>query len=198
MRARLPARRTLPSSKVATFSRRPMAATVSPVPRNWKDELRAATRRPRILASMSSSSSARPSEKYSCSSSRLRFTKGNTAMEAIAAGGAAASESAPAASLSVLPLRSAISASRRAAALGQRSAGAFARQRCSRRTSGAGSASPPRPAKGSSRRMALASSGRLAPVKGRRPVASSKRSTPTAKRSLAGAAGSPRSCSGAM
>ena len=82
MRIRLPALRTLPSSTVATFSARPTSATVAPLPLNVKADERAATRNPRIFASTLSSSSARPSEKYSSSSSWLRFTKGSTAIDA--------------------------------------------------------------------------------------------------------------------
>ena len=54
---------------------------VASLPLKGNDEVRAATRSPRIFASTFSSSSARPSEKYSSSSSRLRFTNGSTAIE---------------------------------------------------------------------------------------------------------------------
>src|SRR5215472_3747436 len=74
------ARRTLPSSIAATLSWWP---TVTMFGRSLKenDEARAATCRPLIWVSEWSSSSVRPSEKYSCSLSPLRFTNGNTAMK---------------------------------------------------------------------------------------------------------------------
>ena len=81
MRIRLPALRTLPSSTVATFSARPTSATVAPLPLNENADERAATRRPRILASTFSSSSDKPSAKYSFSSSRLMLTNGSTAID---------------------------------------------------------------------------------------------------------------------
>src|SRR5439155_1390476 len=80
-RTRLPALRTLPSRTVATFS---FCATVGMstfVPLKLNAEVREATRRPRIFESTLSNSSARPSAKYSFSSSRLMFTKGSTAID---------------------------------------------------------------------------------------------------------------------
>jgi len=56
---------------------------------NWNDDVRATTRRPLILASTLSISSASPSEKYSSSASALRFTNGSTAIEATFSGAAA-------------------------------------------------------------------------------------------------------------
>ena len=87
MRIRLPALRTLPSSTVATLSARPTAAIVVRLPLNENAEVRAATRNPRIFASTLSSSSARPSEKYSSSSSRPRFTNGSTATDGASGAG---------------------------------------------------------------------------------------------------------------
>ena len=56
---------------------------MSPVfPLNWKDDVRAATRSSGIRARAFSSSSARPSAKYSWSFSALMSTKGRTAIEA--------------------------------------------------------------------------------------------------------------------
>ena len=81
IRTRLPAFRTLPSRSVATFSFSPITARSSFLPLNWNEDARAATRSPRIFVSTLSSSSARPSAKYSSSSPRLRFTKGSTAIE---------------------------------------------------------------------------------------------------------------------
>ena len=81
MRIRLPDLRTLPSSTVATLSARPTSATVAPLPLNENADERAATRSPPILARTFSSSSARPSAKYSFSSSRLMLTNGSTAID---------------------------------------------------------------------------------------------------------------------
>ena len=83
IRTRLPCLRTLPSRMVPTFSFSPTVRRSSVFPLNWKEEVRAATRSPGILARSLSSSSARPSEKYSCSLSELMFTKGSTAIEAV-------------------------------------------------------------------------------------------------------------------
>jgi hypothetical protein len=76
--------RTLPSSNVATSSLRPIVRTSSFDPLNWNDDVRAVTRRPLIFDSTPSSSSARPSEKYSSSALALRLANGSTAIEATA------------------------------------------------------------------------------------------------------------------
>jgi len=60
----------------------PITAMSSFLPLNWNGDVRAATRRPRIFTSTFNSSSARPSEKYSSSSSLLRLTNGSTAIDA--------------------------------------------------------------------------------------------------------------------
>src|SRR5882762_8785407 len=74
-------RRTLPSSTAPTFS---LCATVTMSgcsPWNENDDVRAATRSSLIRVSELRSSSVRPSEKYSCSLSPLKFTNGSTAIE---------------------------------------------------------------------------------------------------------------------
>ena len=96
MRTRPPALRTLPSSTCATAS---LAATVAMSvfsPLNANEEVRAITRRPGIRASTLSSSSDRPSEKYSLSGSPLMLTKGSTAIDGSPAAGTAAAGDAPA------------------------------------------------------------------------------------------------------
>ena len=57
--------RTLPSRMLATLSLRAIAAISSDLPLKEKEEVRAVTCMPGMLASKSSSSSAKPSEKYS-------------------------------------------------------------------------------------------------------------------------------------
>jgi len=83
IRTRWPSLRTLPSRIVPRFSFSPTVRRSSVLPLNWKEEVRAATRNPGILARSLSSSSDRPSEKYSCSLSELMFTKGSTAIEGV-------------------------------------------------------------------------------------------------------------------
>src|SRR6516164_6111434 len=74
-------RRTLPSSTAATFNLRATVAMSGCCPSNENDDVRAATCSSLIRESESSSSSVKPSEKYSCSLSPLMFTNGSTAME---------------------------------------------------------------------------------------------------------------------
>src|ERR1700758_1089298 len=73
--------RTLPSSTAATFNLRATVAMSGCCPWNENDEVRAATCSSLIRESESSSSSVKPSEKYSCSLSPLMFTNGSTAIE---------------------------------------------------------------------------------------------------------------------
>jgi hypothetical protein len=80
-RSRCPARRTLPSTTVATFSRCPISRTSAFLPLNAKAEVRAATRSPDTLPSAVMSSSVIPSAKYSFSRSGLRLVKGRTATD---------------------------------------------------------------------------------------------------------------------
>ena len=81
MRTILPDCCTLPSSRCAASSARPISRTSLFLPLKANDEVRAMTFRSLILASMSSVVSARPSEKYSLAGSRLMLTKGSTAIE---------------------------------------------------------------------------------------------------------------------
>ncbi len=81
IRRRLPDLRTLPSMTFLTFNCRPISPMSRFCPLNWKDEVRAATRNWLFWASRLSSSSDRPSEKYSCSGSDDMLTKGRTASE---------------------------------------------------------------------------------------------------------------------
>ncbi len=85
MRTRLPDLRTLPSSTVATLSFCATVARSTSLPLKKNADVRDATRRPRIFASTLSSSSARPSAKYSFSLSWLRLTNGNTAIDGVCA-----------------------------------------------------------------------------------------------------------------
>src|SRR5437667_2566641 len=81
MRSRLPDFLTLPSSTVLTCRARPISSTLTFLPLNENEDVRAATFKFSILASALSSSSARPSQKYSFSGSALILTNDNTAME---------------------------------------------------------------------------------------------------------------------
>ena len=81
MRSRSPALRTLPSSTVATLSLCPTSRRSTSLPLKENADVRAATLRALIRDSAFSSSSAMPSEKYSCSGSLLMLTKGSTAIE---------------------------------------------------------------------------------------------------------------------
>src|SRR3989442_183411 len=79
IRTRSPARRTLPSSSVAT----PSFAAIARSP-SWRflkgiTEVREITSRARIFDSCAMTSSVIPSAKYSFSGSALRFTNGSTA-----------------------------------------------------------------------------------------------------------------------
>jgi hypothetical protein len=82
-RSLLPDLRTLPSSTLATSSVFAMVATSTSFPLNEKDDVRAMTRSWGICASRLSSSSERPSEKYSCSLSELMLTSGSTAIDGV-------------------------------------------------------------------------------------------------------------------
>ena len=75
-----------------TPSARPISLTVAALPLKENEEVRAGTRRFGTRVSVSISSSARPSEKYSWSCFSLRSVKGSTATDlpSAAAGGAAA------------------------------------------------------------------------------------------------------------
>ena len=73
-----------PFYPVATLRMLAISATVVCLPLNENADVRAATRKPLILASTFSSSSARPSEKYSSSALALRLAKASTAMEGAA------------------------------------------------------------------------------------------------------------------
>ena len=95
------------------------------LPLKWNDEVRAATRSPLILASTFSSSSARPSEKYSSSALALRFTNGSTAIEAMPLRAAFAGVGAPRSSR----CRSRRSSFATSSAVWKRSRGFFSRQR---------------------------------------------------------------------
>ncbi len=196
MRTRSPALRTLPSSTVDTSSRAPIVARSSRPPRNWNDDVRATTRRPRIRASTLISSSARPSEKYSSPGSALRFANGSTAIEARRSGAAAAADATAPCSTARRSRRSSWQTS---SADAGRSRGAFARQRATRRSKSAGSSGRERRSGvGVSRRIAELTSTGLSPANGRRPAASSYSTTPSANRSVRASTAWPRSCSGAM
>ncbi len=99
MRTRDPALRTLPSRTSATFSFRATVGMSTLAPLKLNAEVRDATRRPRIFDSTLSSSSDRPSAKYSFAASSLMLTKGSTAIDGVSApaGGGAAVGAAPAA-----------------------------------------------------------------------------------------------------
>jgi hypothetical protein len=81
MRTRFPALRTLPSRTVATFNFCATVGMSTLMPLKLNADVRDATRKPRIFESTLSSSSARPSAKYSFSSSRLILMKGSTAID---------------------------------------------------------------------------------------------------------------------
>jgi hypothetical protein len=83
IRTRLPALRTLPSSSVLTPSFCPMVRKSSFLPLNAKHDVRPVTLSPGFLARTFSSSSVRPSEKYSFSGSALMFVKGRTAIDGV-------------------------------------------------------------------------------------------------------------------
>src|SRR6266576_4830832 len=83
MRTRLPDFLTLPSSTLLTCSARPISFTLTFLPLNENEDVRAATFKLSIFASALSSSSARPSQKYSFSGSALIFAKGSTAIEGV-------------------------------------------------------------------------------------------------------------------
>ena len=139
MRTRLPARRTLPSSKVATSSVAPISRRLWSRPLNFITEPRPITRSERILESWAITSSVIPSAKNSFSGSALRLWKGRTATDGRRGAGAAVTFPA--------------SASANAAAVAKRWVGSTASARASvssiaagtcgrtRRTRGAGSIS---------------------------------------------------------
>ena len=81
-----PSRRTLPCSTVVTpsFSATDRGSWFLPL--NENDEELAITLRPGTCPSRSSTSTARPSEKYACSGLPLRFSKGRTAIAGFAGG----------------------------------------------------------------------------------------------------------------
>src|SRR2546428_387008 len=81
IRTRSPARRTLPSSSVATSSFAAIARSPSWRFLNGITEVREITSRARIFDSCAMTSSVIPSAKYSFSGSALRFTNGRTATE---------------------------------------------------------------------------------------------------------------------
>src|SRR5262245_7233487 len=83
MRMWLPDLRTLPSRMLATPSFSPTVRRSSFFPLKENDDVRPATLSSGILTSELSSSSVRPSEKYSCSASELMLTKGSTASELV-------------------------------------------------------------------------------------------------------------------
>src|SRR5712671_1705855 len=81
MRSRLPDFLTLPSSTLLTCRAQPISSTLTFLPLNENEEVRAATFKFSIFASALSSSSASPSQKYSFSGSVLMFANGSTAIE---------------------------------------------------------------------------------------------------------------------
>ena len=114
IRTRLPARRTLPSSSVATSSVTPISRRVCSRFLNRMTEPREITRSERILESCAIVSSVIPSAKNSFSGSVLRLRNGRTATDGSLGAGASAT-----------PAR----AWAKAAALGNRSAGSTASAR---------------------------------------------------------------------
>jgi len=82
----LPSRRTLPSNTDATASSSAILRMLRFLPLKANAEVRETTRTPFTLASALMISSVKPSEKYSSSLSRLRFTNGNTATDAVTEG----------------------------------------------------------------------------------------------------------------
>ena len=114
IRTRLPARRTLPSSSVATSSAAPISRRLWSRALNRMTEPRPITLSERIFESWAITSSVIPSAKNSFSGSALRFWKGSTATDG--SRGARATVARPA------------SASANAAAVGKR-AGGLHRQR---------------------------------------------------------------------
>src|SRR5258706_1870242 len=83
MRSRLPDFLTLPSSTLLTCRARPISSTLTFLPLNENEDVRAATFKFSIFASAFSSSSASPSQKYSFSGSVLIFANGSTAIEGV-------------------------------------------------------------------------------------------------------------------
>ena len=128
-RIREPARRTLPSSTCATSSASAILRTSSALPRNAKDDVRAITFSPSTFASRLMISSARPSLKYSCSLSALRFANGRTAMDGLEVDEAAGR----------LTVRSSLT---RPCAVWMRSPARFARQRSISAATAAGTCVP--------------------------------------------------------
>src|SRR5205807_3135175 len=72
---------TLPSRTLATLSLRPISRTSISLPLNENAEVRATTYRFSTFVSALIRSSARPSQKYSFSTSALMFRKGKTPIE---------------------------------------------------------------------------------------------------------------------
>ena len=81
IRTFLPDLRTLPSRMCATLSFSPITRRSSFRPLNWNDEVRPITRNSGSFASRLSSSSDRPSAKYSWSLLALMSANGSTAMD---------------------------------------------------------------------------------------------------------------------
>jgi hypothetical protein len=170
MRTRLPALRTLPSSTVATPSARPISSTVAGLSLNANADVRAETRKPLILASTFSISSASPSEKYSSSALALRLTNGRTAIEATIVEVGLGAIGAPRSS----ERRSARSSFSTSRAVWKRSRGSFSRQRLTMCASAGGMSSRTLVSDGGlSRRIAEVTSALLSPVNGRVPIVNS-------------------------
>jgi hypothetical protein len=85
IRTREPALRTLPSRIVATLSFRAAVGMSTGTPLKLNADVRDATRNPRIFDRTLSSSSARPSAKYSLAASSLMLTNGSTAIDGASA-----------------------------------------------------------------------------------------------------------------
>ena len=86
MRSRSPDFLTLPSSTVLTLSFLAMSVMFVFLPLKENAEVRAATFMPSIFANALSSSSAKPSQKYSFSTSTLMLAKGKTAIDVMGGG----------------------------------------------------------------------------------------------------------------
>src|SRR6185436_8908088 len=83
MRNRLPDFLTLPSSIVLTCRASPISSTLTLLPLNENEDVRAATFKSSIFVSAFRSSSASPSQKNSFSGSALMLTNGRTAIEGV-------------------------------------------------------------------------------------------------------------------
>ena len=189
MRMRLPARRTLPCSTVATWSCSPTTRSSCCLPLNENADMRAATCRPSTRDSALMMSSAIPSPKYSFCLSSLKFTNGSTAIDCA---GAAIGATTGIESI-------AVSSACHSAAEPGRSIGVRLSARCKARATGLGTPS----------RNAVISAGvwtnRLAmtactvgPVNGGSPTSISYNTQPNEYRSLRPSMASPTACSGLM